>query len=379
MTKHTVLFNKYYKTYKMKKLVYLIVIVFLASCGGKATDKKTELADLKKQRSEIDSKIAKLEEETGGDKPAKKILEVTVSEITTGTFKSYVEVQGKVDAEENVQVNPEVPGVVTSVNVRIGQQVGKGQVLAQIDNKVLRQNLAQVQTQLDLAKNLFNRQKALWDQKIGTEVQYLNVKTQKEGLEKQIDILKSQLSMYQIKAPISGTIDQMDLKVGSAVGPGNSGIRIVNANNLKAKALVAETYAPRVNQGDEVQVILPDAQDSINTKLSFASKVIDPVTRSFNVEVKLPSRAKYRPNMLAVLKIADYINKNAITVPVNAIQKSEAGDYVYIAVNGKAKRAPIKTDKVYDGKAEILSGLKAGDKVITLGFADLNEGDSIKY
>lgn len=376
---HMVVSNNLINQHIMKTLVYLTAIVFLASCGGKATDKKTELADLKKQRSELDSKISKLETEVGVDKPAQKISEVSVVEVQTESFKSYVEVQGKVDAEENVQVNSEVPGVVTAVNVRIGQQVGKGQVLAQIDNKVLRQNVAQVQTQLDLAKNLFNRQKALWDQKIGTEVQYLNVKTQKEGLERQIDILKSQLSMYQIKAPISGTVDQMDLKVGSAVGPGNSGIRIVNANNLKAKALVAETYAPRINQGDEVQVILPDAQDSLNTKLSFASKMIDPVSRSFSVEVKLPSRAKYRPNMLAILKIADYINKSAITVPVNAIQKSEAGDYVYIADNGKAKRAPIKTDKVYDGKAEVLSGLKTGDKVITLGFADLNEGDSIKY
>ena len=363
----------------MKKLVYLIVVVFIASCGGKATDKKTELADLKKQRSELDSEISKLELEVGVDKPTQKVSDVSVEEVVAGSFKSYVEVQGKVDAEENVQVNPEMPGVVTSVNIRIGQQVGKGQILAQIDDKVLRQNVAQVQIQLELAKNLFKRQKALWDQKIGTEVQYLNVKSQKEGLERQIDILRSQLSMYKIKAPISGTIDQMDLKVGQSVMPGMSGIRIVNANKLKAKALVAETYASRVNQGDEVQVILPDAQDSLSTRLTFASKVIDPVSRSFNVEVKLPSKAKYRPNMLAILKIADYINKNAITVPVNAIQKSEAGDYVYIAENGKAKRAPIKTDKVYDGRAEVLSGLKAGDQVITLGFADLNEGDAIKY
>lgn len=374
-----VVFNNIIKTLTMKKLVYLIVIVFFASCGGKATDKKTELADLKKQRSELDAKILKLESEVGVDKPAQKVLDVSIVEVQPEIFKSFVEVQGKVDAEENVQVSPEMGGVLTAVNVRIGQHVSKGQTLAQIDDKVLRQNLAQLQTQLDLSKNLFNRQKSLWDQKIGTEVQYLNVKTQKEGLERQIDVVRSQQSMYKIKAPISGTIDQMDLRVGQGVAPGGSGIRIVNASNLKAKALVAETYAPRVNQGDEVQVILPDAQDLLNTHLTFASKVIDPVSRSFNVEVKLPSKAKYRPNMLAILKIADYINKNAITVPVNAIQKSEAGDYVYIADNGKAKRSPIKTDKVYDGKAEVLSGLKAGDKVITIGFADLNEGDTIKY
>ncbi|MDB5120902.1 MAG: efflux transporter periplasmic adaptor subunit [Sphingobacteriales bacterium] len=374
-----VVFNNIINLIIMKKLVYLIVIVFIASCGGKATDKKTELADLKKQRSEIDTKIAKLEVETGDDKPASKVSEVSVLEIQPESFKSYVEVQGKVDAEENVQVSPEMAGVVTSVNIGIGQNVSKGQVLAQIDDKVLRQNVAQVQTQLDLAKNLFNRQKALWDQKIGTEVQYLNVKTQKEGLEKQIDILRSQLSMYKIKAPISGTIDQMDLRIGQGVSPGTSSIRIVNASHLKAKALVAETYAPRVNQGDEVQVILPDAQDSLKTTLTFASKVIDPVSRSFNVEVKLPSKARYRPNMLAILKIVDYVNNNALTIPVNTIQKSEAGEYVYIAENGIAKRTPITTDKVYNGKAEVLSGLKPGDKVITFGFSDLNEGDAVKF
>ncbi|WP_423147227.1 efflux RND transporter periplasmic adaptor subunit [Rubrolithibacter danxiaensis] len=362
----------------MKRLIYLATILIIASCGKKAVDKKTELAELKKQRSEIESKIAKLESEVG-EKPAEKVSEVNVTEVVPVVFKNYVEVQGKVDAEENVQVNPEMQGVVTAIYVKAGQHVSKGQVLAQIDDKVLRQNMAQLQTQLDLATNLFNRQKALWEQKIGTEVQYLNVKTQKEGLEKQMGVLRSQLSMYKIKSPISGTVDQMDLKIGQAVMPGASGIRVVNASDLKAKALVAETYASKVNQGDEVQVLLPDAQDSLNTRLTFVSKVIDPVSRSFNVEVKLPSKSIYRPNMLAVLKIVDYRNNKALTVPVNAIQKSESGEYVYIAENGKAKRAVIETGKIYDGRAEVLSGLKAGDKVVTVGFSSLNEGDTLKF
>jgi membrane fusion protein, multidrug efflux system len=145
------------------------------------------------------------------------------------------------------------------------------------------------------------------------------------------------------------------------------------------KAQVAESYAARVNQGDEVTIIFPDVPDTLQTKLSFASKTIDPVSRSFNVEIRLPSKRTYRPNMLAVLKIVDYKNDKAITVPVNSIQKAESGDYVLVAENGKAKRTNIQTGKVSEGKAEVLSGIKAGDKVITAGIQNLNDGDPVKF
>jgi len=360
----------------MKRIIYLAAIIFLASCGKKE-DKKAELTRLKKERAELDSRIAQLEAETGSS-DSKKTVDVSLLEAEEGVFRNYVEVQGRVDAEENVQVNPEAQGVVTAIYVRIGQNVRKGQVLAQIDDKVLRQNMAQLQTQLDLANTLFKRQQNLWEQKIGTEVQYLNAKTQKENLEKQMGVLRSQLDMYKIKSPINGTIDQMDLKIGQAVMPGNSGIRVVNASNLKVKAFVADTYAGKVTQGDDVKIIFPDIPDSLSTHLTFVSKTIDPAARSFSIEVKLPSSGRYRPNMLAVLKIVDYINKNAITVPVNAIQRGEDSEYVYIAENGRAKRVNIKTGKVYDGQAEVISGLKAGDKIITAGFQDLNNGDSVR-
>ena len=171
----------------------------------------------------------------------------------------------------------------------------------------------------------------------------------------------------------------MDLKVGQSVAPGQpTGIRIVNASKLKVIALVAETYAGRVNQGDDVEVSLPDAQDSLQAKISFAAKVIDPVSRGFNVEVKLPSNKRFRPNMVAVLKIVDYKNDKALIVPVNSIQRSETSEYVFVASNGKAKKTNIKTGKISDGKAEVLSGLKAGDQVITAGFQDLNDGDAVK-
>jgi RND family efflux transporter MFP subunit len=362
----------------MKQLVLIATVICLAACS-QPKDKKTELADLKKERAALDTKIAQLQLEVGGDSSKGVVREVSVFDLKESVFKNYLEIQGKIDAEENIQVNPEAQGVVTAVFVKIGQQVSKGQVLAQIDDKVLRQNIAELQTQLTLATSLYNRQKNLWDQKIGTEVQFINAKTQKEAAERRIATLKSQIDMYKIKSPISGTIDAMDLKVGQSVAPGVSGIRVINTSNLKAKAQVAETYAGRVNAGDEVNVILPDANDSLTTKINFASKTIDPASRSFEVQINLPSNKKYRPNMLAVLKIVDYKNSKALVVPIAAIQKAENGDYVYTAVNGHAKKVMVKAGRTYAGKIEILSGLQAGDKVVVTGTQDLNEGDSVKF
>lgn len=361
----------------MKRVLFLAAITTLVACT-KPTDKKAELAELKKQRTELDAKIAKLQTELGNTDTTTTSKEVAVFEVQETNFKNYLEIQGKIDAEENVQANPQAQGVVTAVYASVGQSVSKGQVLAQLDDNVLNQNIAELQTQLDLANSLFNRQKNLWEQKIGTEVQYINAKTQKEAAERRMATLRSQISLYKIKSPINGTIDAMDLKVGQAVAPGMSGIRVINASNLKTKAQVAETYVSRVNQGDEVKIIFPDVQDSLNTKISFASKTIDPASRSFEIQIKLPSNKKYRPNMLAVLKIVDYQNPKALVIPVGAVQKSETGDFVFIAENGKAKKITIKTGKTYEGKIEILSGVKAGDKVITVGAQDLSDGDSVK-
>ncbi|MGB4399689.1 MAG: efflux RND transporter periplasmic adaptor subunit [Daejeonella sp.] len=366
------------KDTSMKNLLFLFITLFLASCGGKTTDKKVELETLKKERVVIDSKIAALENELGSANAAADEKMVSIFEVQESTFRNFLEVQGRIDAEDNVQVSPEAQGVVTAVYASIGQNVGRGQVLAQIDDKVLRQNISELQTQLNLANTLFQRQKNLWDQKIGTEVQFINARTQKEAAERRIATLRSQAAMYKIKAPISGTIDAMDLKVGSVASPGMSSIRIINASKLKAKAQVAESYAGRVSQGDNVQVILPDLPDTINTKISFASKAIDPVSRSFNVEIKLPSNGRYRPNMVSILKIVDYTNDKALVVPISAIQKAENGDYLFISENGKAKRVNVQTGKTSEGRAEILTGLKAGDKVIIAGIDGLSEGDIVK-
>lgn len=360
----------------MKKLIYIPALLLLAACSNKPKDKKTELADLQKQQSELNAKITKLQAEVGTD--STKAIEVGVVEVKAGAFTNYVQIQGKIDAQDNVTAYPQSPGTINAIYVKAGQHVSRGQVLVQLDNSVLRQNIAQSESQVSLNQTLYNRQKNLWDQKIGTEVQFLQAQTTLLASKKALSALREQAAMYRITSPISGTIDQMDLKLGQVAQPGTTGIRIVNADNLKVKADVPESYAGSVGTGNEVLIVVPDAKDSLKTKVTFAAKAIDPTSRSFAVEIKLPVRKTLRPNMTAIIKIADYSKQNAVIIPVKAIQKSEEGDYVFVNENGVAKRKAVKVGITYAGQSEILSGLKAGEQLVTEGAADIEDGDKVK-
>ncbi|WP_295796106.1 efflux RND transporter periplasmic adaptor subunit [Mucilaginibacter sp.] len=361
----------------MKKLLYIPALILLAACSSKPKDKKTELADLKKQQASISAQITKLQAELGGG-DSTKTTDVGVVILKTTNFSNFVQIQGKIDAQDNVMAYPQSPGSITGLYVKAGQHVSKGQVLVQLDNSVLNQNIAQAETQVALNKTLFERQKNLWDQKIGTEVQFLQAQTALQSSQKQVSSLRQQANQFRITSPINGTVDQMDLKLGQVAQPGTTGIRIVNADILKVKADVPESYAGSVNTGNTVKILIPDANDSLITKVTFAAKVIDPTSRSFGVEIKLPVRKTLRPNMTAIIQIANYTKLQAIVAPVKAIQKSEDGDYVFVNNNGIAKRVNIKVGNTYAGQSEILSGLKAGDQLITDGATDIEEGDKVK-
>ena len=361
----------------MKKILYISAVLFLAACSSKPKDPKAELADLKKQQSELSAKITALQAKVGTTDSTKG-TDVSAITIKPGQFTNYVQIQGRIDAQDNVTAYPQATAAITALNVKAGDHVSKGEVLAQLDNSVLQQNIAQAQAQANLSQTLYQRQKNLWDQKIGTEVQFLQAQTQLQTSQKQVASLRQQADQYRIVSPISGVVDQMDLKLGQIASPGQSGIRIVNADVLKVKADVPESYSSTVNQGDSVKILFPDVADSITTRVTFAAKVIDPTSRSFAIEVKLPHNSEYRPNMTAVLKIADYSKKNTIVIPVNAIQKSDEGDYVYVSVNGYAKRKPITEGATSGGLTEIKSGLSAGDQVITEGASELGDGDKVK-
>src|ERR1700759_340360 len=309
----------------MKKLIiYLPAILLLAACNQKPKDDKAalkaKLEALKTQQADLNSQIATLQAQIG-DQDSTKGADVSAVTIKQGQFTNYVQIQGRIDAQDNVTAYPQANAAITNIYVKVGDHVSKGQTLVQLDNSVLKQNIAQAQAQADLSKTVFARQKNLWDQKIGTEVQFLQAKATMESNEKQVASLKQQSDMYRIVSPINGTVDQMDLKLGAVAQPGQTGIRVVNADILKVKANVPESYSGRINQGDNVKVVVPDAGDSVIAKVSFAAKVIDPAARSFAIEVKLPSRKTLRPNMTVILKVADYTSNNAVTIPVNAIQR----------------------------------------------------------
>ena len=361
----------------MKTLLYIPVVLLLAACSNKPVDKTTQLADLKKQQADINAKIIKLEAEVG-KKDSVKSTDVSTYIVKPGNFTNYVQIQGRIDAQDNVMAYSQSPGVITGIYAKAGQHVNKGQVLVQLDNSVLNQNIAQAQTQVSLNKTLFDRQKNLWDQKIGTEVQYLQSQTALQSSQKQVASLRQQADMYRITSPISGTIDQMDLKLGQVIQPGSNGIRIINTDILKVKADVPESYSGTVNQGDQVLIVFPDANDSLSTKITFAAKAIDPGSRSFGVEIKLPHNKEFRPNMTAVLKIADYNKSNSLAVPLNAVQRSDTSTFVFIAQNGIVKRQNVKVGATYGGKAEILKGLASGEQVVTEGASEIEDGDKVK-
>jgi len=373
----------------MKNIFYsLAITAIIVSCSN-PQDKNGELTKLKVQHDEISMKIAKLEAEIypGGVPSTLKSTMVKIEPMLTCVFNHYVEVQGVVDGDQNVAVSPQTPGIVTAVHVTEGSIVRKGQVLAELDAVVLRQSLDELKTQFNLVSSLFDKQKALWEKNIGSEVQFLQAKTNRESLENRIKTLQGQIDMTRIISPVSGTVESVPLKIGQMASPGlpASAIRVINMNSAKIKADVSENFASRIQNGNEVLVRFPDLGQEIETKLSFASRFIDPTNRTFQVECRINQsvEVQLRANMIAYVKIKDYSNEKAFCLPVNYIQSNKDGKFVFIAVQKDnqwvAVRRYIKPGMDYNGVSEILDGLTNGDKVISSGYQNLNDGSQIIF
>jgi membrane fusion protein, multidrug efflux system len=366
----------------MRKLLLLPVLaITIMACGSGGDDKKAELEKLKKEEAEIKSKIAALEAALSVNDTTPNGMAVSVTALKAETFKNYIDVQGKVDADENVSLSTEIPGTITKINVKPGDEVSAGQVLAETDSRAITQQISDLETNAALVNQVYEKQKNLWDQKIGTEIQYLQAKTNKESMEKKMLTLQEQLRMSKIISPISGTVDAVDIKLGQAVAPGIPAIRVINFSNLKVKADVAESYASKIKKGSEVIVHFPDMNDSIISKVNFVSRAISSASRTFSVEVLLDDKKEYHPNMVARLNINDYQSPQpVITIPVRTIQKDENNDsFVYVANGGVAKKQIIKLGREYRGMAEVVSGLKEGDLLVTQGYDIVNEGDPITF
>jgi membrane fusion protein, multidrug efflux system len=378
---------------RQMKSYYLIALtaLLIAACGGeKKTDlagKKEELAKLKTEQAELSGKIKTLESEVAKLDPVKKeqirVKDVVVAPVTVSTFRRFVELQGSIDAKNNVQVTPKSGGAVTAVYVVEGSSVRAGQVMARLDDQILRTSLEEIKTQLSLANTVFEKQSNLWKQQIGTELQYLQAKNNVESLERRLATLNSQLSQSNVTAPISGVVDKVFAKVGSTAGPGVPMFQVVNLSQLKVMAKVADTYAGSVRKGDEVLVEFPDVKKQLRTRINFVSTTVDPLSRTFTIEAPLPSDNSLKPNMLAQIKINDISKPNAVVINQNLIQSTELGQLVYVAVteNGKkvAKSRKITTGQSYGGQIEVVAGLQPGDQLVTQGYQELTDGTPINF
>jgi RND family efflux transporter MFP subunit len=370
---------------QLTNILVLSILILLTSCGSSPVDKKSELEKLKQQHDQLSEQIRKLEAELSiNDSSTVKMADVMITEVKAVEFNHYVEVQGSVDGEDNVAISPQLPGIVTAVYVKEGNAVKKGQILAQLDDNVLKQQISGLNQQLDFATNLYEKQKSLWEKKIGSEVQYLSAKNNKESLEKSLATLQEQIELYRIKSPINGTIEEVGVKVGQMAAPGiMPAFRIVNFANAKIKADVAEVYAARIKPGNEVLIYFPDFNEEVSARIGFTSKYINPTNRTFQVEMRLgPGKVDYRANMIAIVKIKDYNNKNAIVLPVNQIKDSPKGKFVFTASEESGKmitrKKLVEVGQNYNGLAEVVSGINPGDKVITTGFNSLIEGQPIR-
>ncbi|WP_345159691.1 efflux RND transporter periplasmic adaptor subunit [Pontibacter saemangeumensis] len=369
--------------------IYAVALMLgLAACG-ESTDKEAQLAELKKERESLEEQIAALEADlkAGGKTVAteKKTVPVSVATMAQDTFRHYLEVQGRVDFDQNVFVSPKVGGVLTSMRVSRGDRVSKGQTMATIDAQVLEQNMAELQTRLDLARIAFEKQQNLWDQKIGTEMQYLTAKSNKEALERSLATLQQQRDQFNVKAPISGVVDDVVPNAGEAVMPGMGIIRVVNTQGGKIVAEVSEAYQAKINEGDNAMVYFPDLDKEVEMTVDVVSRFIDPTSRAFTVELRFKNGndMTLRPNMVAVVRILDYSKAGVVVLPVNLVQRDENKAYIYIAQKEGdryvAARKEIETGMNYDGKVEVLSGLSGNEQVITAGFRDLNEGQPVVF
>lgn len=369
-------------------ILSIISIIFTSCGGGNAIEKKqAELEKLKSQQADLAIKVKTLEDEikAGGASTEKreKVVNVAVSNVETANFKHFIDVQGRVDGDENTTISAKVPGLVLNVLAKPGSVVKAGQVLAELDGNAIRKQIQSMETNLSLVTELYNKQKALWEKQVGSEIQYKQAKTNKESLEQQISSMREQLAMYKITSPVNGTIDVVNLKVGQTAAPGMPYFSIVNFNKLKVKADVAESYANKIKQGNDVQITFPDIEKTINTKISYSGKGISAVNRTFGVEIALPSDESYLPNMIAVVKIIDYAKNDVIVIPVNCIQNADGENFVYLAVKEGtkiiAKKRIIKVGVTYNDKAEIIAGLTKGEQLVTEGYSDLNDGEAIKF
>ena len=377
----------------MKKIFIITITSFLSfACANKENTidsliQSKNLTELKKKRDLLQADLTKIDAvlATSNVKANEALVEVITVKDTT--FNHYLEIQGNVDTNQNILIQPEMPGTLVSLNVKAGQSVRAGQILGRVDDGGMGQQLAQVQTQYELAKTTFERQKRLWDQKIGSEIQYLQAQTQMVSLQKQIAQIKTMWNKSLIKAPFSGTIDEVFVERGQVVSANPQGLmRIVNLSQMYVSTAVPESYVGKVKVGTAVQAAITSIGKEYQGKIRQVAKTINPANRSFGIEVSVPNpEGLLRPNQVAKLKIVDYTKDSAIVVPTNIIQQDASGNkYVYVVSDaknnvGSAKKTMVKVGQNANNVTEIVSGLNTGDIIVSEGANAISEGMKLTF
>jgi membrane fusion protein (multidrug efflux system) len=381
----------------MKKIFTITVIsvaTLLASCGSseKTPDtlegKKKQLATLKDQQDKLSKQIDTLEAQISrmdtSSKVAQKAKLVAITAVAPSPFTHYIDLQGNVEAENMSWISPRgTGGVVRAVNVKQGDPVRQGQILLKLDDAVQRTNVANAQIQLDHAKDLYQRRKNLWDQKIGTEVDLINAKNAVDQAETQLKIAQDQLDFTNVYADINGTVDVITIKVGESFAPGAQSLHLVNNSNLKVVVQVPELYQQRVKVGTPVKIDFPGLNNKeVTGTVRTTGKTINGESRSFTVEIKLPYSGDIRSNQVAVVRLQDYAVAKTLAIPVNTLQTDDKGKYVMVATKDKdnnllAHKKAVNIGQSYGDKVEVTGGLQEGEQLITDGFQGLYEGQLI--
>ncbi|HEY1869954.1 MAG TPA: efflux RND transporter periplasmic adaptor subunit, partial [Chitinophagaceae bacterium] len=355
---------------------------------GDLSDKKAQLEKLKAQQKDLSDKIAKLQTEIGSTDTSASMNKgklVSVSPVTEQVFEHYIDLQGHVDADNVSYVMPRGnPGQVKALYIKQGDFVKKGQLIAKLDDEVQQKQLQTLKTQLAYAQDVYNRQKNLWDQGIGTEMQLKTAKNAVDNLNDQINTATAAWEMTNVRSDVDGYVEMLTLRVGETfAGMANSGpqIEIVNSSSLKAVTDVPENYLDKIHKGMPVSIKLPDANLEFNSNISLINQTIGLNNRAIATEAKIPYHPNVHINQIAQVRIRDYANPHAIVVPLEVLQTDENGKYVYVIAteNGKtvAKKKPVQVGQIYGNNIEVKSGLQIGDQLITEGFQSLYEGQAV--
>lgn len=383
----------------MKKILFISLLgLIITSCGSDAktasvdkaieskniTKIKTTRAEIQKQYDAIGAELAKLDAALAELDTVKKVAMVSTAIVKDTVFTHYIDIQGNVDTRQNLIIYPEFSGVLSQVYVKIGQKVSKGQNLAKIDDGGLSNQLAQMETQAALAKTTFERQKNLWDKKIGSEIQYLQAKTNYESQMKAVAQMKAQLAKTIVRAPFSGIIDEVITDKGQVVGPGQQLMRIVNLSDMYVSANIPESFIGKIKVGAIVDVQVKSIGKTYLGRVRQVGNYINPNNRNFSIEVAVPNTDNIlRPNQVAVLKIEDYKKPNAILVPESIVTENAAGEKILYTVDvaskePKAVKKTITIGLTSGSNVEVKSGLNKGETIIIEGARSVQNGDQVE-